>query len=73
MEERRTFDTNDLNWIANSLRVNSIMMTYTGDLSDCGNEIGIIVGQKYKNMTEDETRDFISGIKHGISLTNGTH
>jgi 2-keto-4-pentenoate hydratase/2-oxohepta-3-ene-1,7-dioic acid hydratase in catechol pathway len=73
MEESRTFDTNDLNWIANSLRVNSIMMTYTGDLSDCGNEIGIIVGEKYKNMTEDETRDFISGIKHGISLTNGTH
>jgi 2-keto-4-pentenoate hydratase/2-oxohepta-3-ene-1,7-dioic acid hydratase in catechol pathway len=73
MEESRTFDTNDLNWIANSLRVNSIMMTYTGDLSDCGNEIGIIVGERYKNMTEDETRDFISGIKHGISLTNGTH
>jgi len=73
MSTERTFDTNDLNWIANSLRVNSIMMTYTGDLSDCGNEIGIIVGEKYKNMTEDETRDFISGIKHGISLTNGTH
>ncbi len=73
MEESRTFDTNDLNWIANSLRVNSIIMTYTGDLSDCGNEIGIIVGEKYKNMTEDETSHFISGIKHGISLTNGTH
>jgi 2-keto-4-pentenoate hydratase/2-oxohepta-3-ene-1,7-dioic acid hydratase in catechol pathway len=48
-------------------------MNYTGDLSDCGNEIGIIIGEKYKNMTEDETQDFISGIKHGISLTNGTH
>ena len=73
MSSERTFDTNDLNWIANSLRVNSIMMTYTGDLSDCGNEIGIIVGERYKNMTEDETSNFISGIKHGISLTNGTH
>jgi hypothetical protein len=73
MSTERTFDTNDLNWIANSLRVNSIMMTYTGDLSDCGNEIGIIVGERYKNMTEDETSNFISGIKHGISLTNGTH
>ena len=73
MSTERTFDTNDLNWVANSLRVNSIMMTYTGDLSDCGNEIGIIVGERYKNMTEDETSDFISGIKHGISLTNGTH
>ena len=73
MEESRTFDKTDLNWIANSLKEQSQRITYTGDLSDCGNEIGIIVGQKYKNMTEDETQDFISGIKHGISLTNGTH
>ena len=68
----RTFDKTDLNWIAKILLKKS-MITYTGDLSDCGNEIGIIIGERYKNMTEDETQDFISGIKHGISLTNGTH
>ena len=73
MITERTFDTNDLNWVANSLKENVGRMNYTGDLSDCGNEIGIIIGEKYKNMTEDETQDFISGIKHGISLTNGTH
>jgi 2-keto-4-pentenoate hydratase/2-oxohepta-3-ene-1,7-dioic acid hydratase in catechol pathway len=73
MGSDKTFDQDDLNWIGNSLRENSIIMTYTGDLSDCGNEIGIIVGERYKNMSEDETSDFISGIKHGISLTNGTH
>jgi hypothetical protein len=48
-------------------------MDYEGDLSDCGNEIGNMVGSKYKNMTEDEIEDFITGIRHGISLTNGTH
>ena len=72
MNTERTFDKTDLNWIAKILLKNS-MITYTGDLSDCGNEIGIIVGERYKNMTEDETSNFISGIKHGISLTNGTH
>lgn len=72
MEENRTFDKTDLNWIAKILLKKS-MINYTGDLSDCGNEIGIIIGERYKNMTEDETQDFISGIKHGISLTNGTH
>ena len=72
MEENRTFDKTDLNWIAKIILKKSII-NYTGDLSDCGNEIGIIIGERYKNMTEDETQDFISGIKHGISLTNGTH
>jgi len=45
-----------------------------GDLSDVGNEIGIIVGDW---IDEDkfgfEKDSFISGIKHGISLTDGTH
>ena len=42
-----------------------------GDLSDIGNEIGIVLG-KYLT-TDDEFNDFIHGLKHGISLTNGTH
>jgi len=24
-------------------------------------------------MTEEEINDFITGFKHGVSLTNGTH
>jgi hypothetical protein len=44
-----------------------------GDLGDLGNEIGIAVGEVVKDMTESETNTFISGIRHGISLTNGTH
>lgn len=45
-----------------------------GDLSDIGNEIGIILG-KYidDNKMGYDLISFISGIKHGISLTNGTH
>jgi hypothetical protein len=69
----RTFNSDDLSWIAFSLLEYSRSMDYEGDLSDCGNEIGNMVGSKYKNMTEDEIEDFITGIRHGISLTNGTH
>ena len=69
----RTFNSDDLSWIALSLKEYSWRMDYEGDLSDCGNEIGNMVGSKYKNMTEDEIEDFITGIRHGISLTNETH
>jgi len=45
-----------------------------GDVSDIGNEIGIILG-KYmsENSFRWEKEDFISGLNHGISLANGTH
>ena len=42
-----------------------------GDISDIGNEIGIAIGQYLS--TEEELNDFIHGLKHGISLKNGTH
>jgi len=44
---------------------------YYGDMSDFGNEIGIVVGQFFKS--KENIEDFITGLKHGISLTNGTH
>ena len=69
----RTFNNDDLSWIGFSLTEKSNETVYVGDLSDCGNEIGYTVGRKYKNMTEGEIEDFITGIRHGISLTNGTH
>ena len=44
---------------------------YVGDLSDLGNEIGIIIA---KYLTVDNTvNDFIVGLKHGVSLVDGTH
>jgi len=42
-----------------------------GDMSDIGNEIGIVLGEFI--TTEEELNDFITGLKHGISLKNGTH
>jgi len=45
---------------------------YVGDESDLGNEIGYTIG-KVINFTEEDTESFIHGIRHGISLTNGTH
>jgi hypothetical protein len=44
-----------------------------GDISDIGNEIGFTIGSILENMTEEEINDFISGFRHGVSLTNGTH
>lgn len=50
---------------------------YKGDLSDIGNEIGVSVGRIISNTKIEEigfgSDDFISGFKHGISLTDGTH
>ena len=42
-----------------------------GDISDVGNEIGVTIGEYLS--TEEELNDFIYGLKHGISLKNGTH
>lgn len=42
-----------------------------GDIGDIGNEIGIAIG---KCLDKDNTiEDFIHGIKHGVSLVDGTH
>lgn len=48
-------------------------INYIGDISDMGNELGISVGKLYPEMNQQEIDDLIHGIKHGISLTNGTH
>jgi hypothetical protein len=44
------------------------------DLSDLGNEIGMAIG-KYVNETKlgFEIESFIAGVKHGVSLIDGTH
>jgi hypothetical protein len=49
----------------------------SGDLTDIGNEIGVAIG-KYtiEENAEDDALDvesFICGLKHGISLIDGTH
>lgn len=69
----REFDNTKLNYIANSLKETADRMYYKGDMTDLGNEIGYIVGGGYKNMTEEDIKEFIMGFKHGVSLTNGTH
>lgn len=45
-----------------------------GDISDIGNEIGIILG-KYTSEESFgwEQSSFASGLNHGISIANGTH
>ena len=47
---------------------------YEGDLSDIGNEIGIAIGEFVtKDEMGYEVDDFIHGVKHGVSLIDGTH
>ena len=44
------------------------------DMSDIGNEIGIIIAKYFNN--EDNGWDvdsFTTGLRHGISLIDGTH
>jgi len=49
-------------------------INYDGDLGDIGNEIGVNIGKYIVNdKIGFEFNDFINGLKHGISLTNGTH
>ena len=44
-----------------------------GDLSDLGNTIGIAIAEYISDKPGFEKEDFIEGIKHGISLKDGTH
>jgi len=47
-----------------------------GDTGDIGNEVGIALAktlQVFKNLNKEEVDAFISGIKHGVSLIDGSH
>jgi len=44
-----------------------------GDLSDLGNEIGIVIGQYTNDKMGYDKQDFIAGVRHGISISEGTH
>lgn len=43
------------------------------DLSDFGNIIGFAIGEHIDSDLGYELESFISGLKHGISLRDGTH
>ena len=63
---------NNFTQILNRIKTQLDNVNYdNGDVSDVGNEIGIVLGDFI--TTESELQDFITGIKHGMSLTNGTH
>lgn len=69
-------DNEDPNEIVVELKdhLDSVDLKKGCDLSDVGNEIGIALG---KIVNQDklgyEIESLIAGIKHGISLRNGTH
>ena len=47
-----------------------------GDIGDIGNEIGIAIAEIIKNdgdNLDEKIQEFISGLRHGVSLVDGTH
>ena len=63
---------NEFEKIMDKLSISLGNVSYrNGDISDVGNEIGVTIGEYLS--TEKKLNDFISGLKHGISLKNGTH
>jgi len=69
--KRRNLQT-DITKIIEELK-DSLNTNLKGDLSDVGNEIGFIIGKYISKEMGFEKEDFINGIKHGISLIDGTH
>jgi len=64
----------EFNKVIKELGENLTKIEYNnGDVSDIGNEVGYILGNLLKNMSEKEINEFIFGFRHGVSLTNGTH
>ena len=61
----------DFNSLKEEIKTQLDKAKYCGDLSDLGNEIGIVIAKHFDE--ENTVGDFISGLKHGISLTDGTH
>lgn len=66
-------DKKKFNRVKNELLTKLRDLTYEGDLSDIGNEIGIIIAKYTSSDFGWELNGFYDGIKHGISITDGTH
>jgi len=45
----------------------------SADMSDLGNEIGVAVAKHFSGEMGFDKESFLSGIRHGISLVDGTH
>jgi hypothetical protein len=43
------------------------------DFSDIGNTVGFVIGKYFDTQEGFELESFLSGLRHGISLVDGTH
>lgn len=48
-------------------------IAYNGDLSDIGNDVGFIIAKYFDKANHDDLDNFITGLKHGVSLVDGTY
>ncbi|NBP56532.1 hypothetical protein EBU71_08365 [bacterium] len=63
-------DNFDFLKLAKTISDHLVNISYSnGDLSDLGNEIGIILGKSLPQISEQDLRDFIAGVHHGIDLS----
>ena len=59
--------------IINSLVHDLENMPVMCDIGDIGNTIGIIIGKNIIDKPGYDKESFMSGLKHGFSLIDGTH
>jgi hypothetical protein len=59
--------------IINDLIRNLEQIPKGSDLSDVGNIIGIVIGENICEKMGYEKNDFMDGLRHGFSLSDGTH
>jgi hypothetical protein len=57
--------------VVQEIMVQLANIDYEGDMSDIGNEVGIAIGTKFDK--DNTIEDFIHGLRHGVSLADGTH
>lgn len=69
----KEFNKKTLKELIKFLKEDTSKQKYIGDMSDFGNEIGYALGNVFPNMNDEDISMFITGFKHGVSLTNGTH
>jgi len=54
-------------------QLDNMDVSYEADLSDIGNEIGLVIGKYISKDLGYDKDAFTNGVKHGISLIEGTH
>jgi len=73
VSEGQIYTYNPISFIINDLMIELENMPMGSDIGDIGNTIGIIIGENISDKPGYDKDSFMSGLKHGFSLIDGTH